>query len=105
MLRWAQQQGWSVSHAMRQPEFCRQTSVQCTCVRLSLPLRTRISPNAVNVPALDRRCNNNGNVSTFFPGFFFHRAQRVRFAMCPFRVLVHSFYAKESWNNKQSWLG
>ena len=38
-------------------------------------------------------------------GHFLHRAQRVQFAAFVARAFVLSFHAKDSWTNKQRWLG
>ena len=84
-----------------------------------LPFMKRFTLFSVNVPVhlqLARRCDNSGHVCSFagkadrqlgscFQNRFFHRSHRVRCAIFVARALLFSFHAKDSWTNKQRWLG
>ena len=88
----------------------------CAC---GLTFKRRFMLVSVHVPLhmkLARRCDNQGNVCSFsckaqrrlgscLNGYFFHQAQRVRFAVVVARALgslVHM--PRTSWTNKRCWL-
>ena len=84
-----------------------------------LQFQKRFTLFSVNVPVhlqLARRCDDSGHVcsrsgkthrqlGSCFQNRFSHRPHRVRFSIFIARALVHSLHAKDSWRNKQRWLG
>ena len=92
---------------------------QWICVLLAYSSGKRFMLFSVNVPVhlkLARRCNNFGHVCSFsgkahrqlgflFSRSFSHRTHQAQYARFIARALVHSFRAKDSWTNKQRWLG
>ena len=50
-------------------------------------------------------CKAHRQLGACFKDRFLHRTHRVRYAIFVARALVHSFHAKDSWTNKQRWVG